>query len=111
MLERSDHEQLSPTLGDSSEEDSHRLHAYTVTENERVLIAEFPLERQDDNDCLRHAGSLHRVRAFWVRGAGLSMKRETRNSGARVLTILGAKNVTQPLTVLLSYYFEASVPL
>ena len=44
----------SPTLAESSKEDAHRLHSYTVTENERVLTAEFPLQRQHDNERSQH---------------------------------------------------------
>src|SRR4029077_5312447 len=64
MLERSDHENPSPTLADSPEEDSRRLHTYTVTENERILIAEFPLQGQHDNDGPRKEGSLHMLVHF-----------------------------------------------
>jgi hypothetical protein len=93
MLERSDHESPSPTLANSPEEESRRLHTYTVTENEGVLIAEFPLQRQHDNDCPRQVGSIHIVRTFWANNTGLAMKPETQNSGTPVLTDLGARNL------------------
>jgi len=40
----------SPRPAESSEEDSRRFHTYTVTENEGILAAEFPLEGQHGND-------------------------------------------------------------
>jgi hypothetical protein len=40
----------SLTLAESPQEDARRFHSYTVTENERILAAEFPLERQHDNE-------------------------------------------------------------
>ncbi len=37
-------------MAESPEEDAHRLHSNTVTENDRILTAEFPLQRQHDNE-------------------------------------------------------------
>ena len=36
-------------LAESPEEDARRLHPDTVTENKRILTAEFPLKCQHDN--------------------------------------------------------------
>src|SRR5260221_6436400 len=59
VLDRSDHEFSSPRLAKSSKEDTHRLHCYTVTENERVLTAEFPLQCQHDNERSCQMGRSH----------------------------------------------------
>lgn len=44
-------EGLSAALAESLEEDPRRLHSYTITENEWILAAEIPLQRQHDNNC------------------------------------------------------------
>src|SRR5271166_5957479 len=45
--------------GESSQQNSRRLHAYTVAENHGILAAEFPLQRQDDNERPQHGGRFH----------------------------------------------------
>jgi hypothetical protein len=40
---------LSMMLAESPEENSRRHRSYTVTENNRILAAEIPLQRQHDN--------------------------------------------------------------
>src|SRR5579864_1649802 len=50
---------LSPTRAESSQEFARRLDCYTVTENERILTAEFPLQRQHDNERAHQQGSFH----------------------------------------------------
>lgn len=81
-------EELLPTLGESSEEDARRLHSYTVTENERILAAEFPLQGQHDNERLHEDrgfhGRFHNAKPLspgkFIPGTGPSCVRRASNS-------------------------------
>src|SRR5579863_7240619 len=103
MLERSDHydcglpfeiqgtqvkpapQTLSPTLAESPEEDARRLHPYTVTENERILVAEFPLQRQHDNERAHQQGGSHKAKPLseWKDMPGAGANRDLRVSNSR----------------------------
>src|ERR1019366_2914885 len=52
-------EVFSAALGEFSEKDSRRLHSYTIAENNWVLAAQFPLQRQHGNKRPHQCGRPH----------------------------------------------------